>query len=122
MNTKKLMAFFAMLLLAFSLTACGGGDAQPAADEEVVVEDVTDVPAAAEGELSDEEFLETMYELVDLLESMEAMDETAAMGAMGQLFELAAKLEGMDDARAEGLIESDPELKAALEKLDSMGQ
>lgn len=124
-SLKKFTTAFLTITMVFSLAACGGGDDAPAKDDGTEMEEIADDTStmADESGLSDEEVLDTVRELVVLLEEMETMDADAALGAMEELFVLAAKLQDVDGARVEALLESEPELKAAIESLDStLGQ
>ena len=128
MNTsiKKLALFLTMLTLTFSLTACFGGDdaieeeaEKPAVEAEAALE----VSAKSGNNLSDEEFIATIEELVELLAKAETMKEGEESAAtMAALLELSAKLQGFDDARAKAILEANPELKAAIEALNTVGQ
>lgn len=113
MNKKKFAVLLGILVLAFSLTACGGDDKNADEGEEKVMEETSAV-------MSDEEFIAAVQEMVDLLAKMETMTDEEAVSSMPTLFVLSAKLEGFDDARAEAILSANPELKAAIEALNSV--
>lgn len=119
MNKKKLTVLLGILVIAFSLTACGGDDKTSDRGGEKVMEKISAVVEEGTGNnMSDEGFIATVQEMVDLLAKMETMTDEEAMASMATLFALSAKLEGFDDARAEAILVANPELKAAIEALN----
>lgn len=121
MNKKKLAVLLGILVIAFSLTACGGDDKSADEGGEKVMEETSAVVEEGTGNnMSDEGFIATVQKMIDLLAKMEAMSDEEAMASMTTLFELSAKLEGFDDARAEAILAANPELKAAIEALNSV--
>lgn len=121
MNKKKLAVLLGILVLAFSLTACGDDDKTSDRGGEKVMEKISVAVEEDTGNnMSDEEFIATVQEMVDLLAKMETMTDKEVTSSMPTLFGLSAKLEGFDDVRAEAILSANPELKAAIEALNSV--